>query len=239
MEKVIYGRNTVKEALRSGRNIREILLSKKSFGLKEIIELSKKNSIVFKFVDPKTLSKYSENTQGVVAFCSSVKFYDVFSVLDYLKKCGKFPFFLMCDGVKDPHNLGALIRTAYAVGIDLLILPKRRSAPINSTVEKVSAGAVSFLKIAVVSNLVETIKRLQKEGVFVYCADASGKSIYETNFKGSVCLIMGSEEKGASNLVKKRCDLLCSIPMKKGIDSLNVSVAGAVVMYEIARQNRN
>lgn len=238
MEKIVYGKNPVKEALKSGRNIREILFSKNGSGFKEIIDLAKNRRVLFKFVETKTIAKYSKNTQGVVAFVCDVKFYDVFEVLAYLKKEGKSPFFLICDGVKDPHNLGALIRTSYAVGVDLLIIPKRRSAPINSTVEKVSAGAVSFLKIAVVSNIVEIIKKLQNEGVFVYCADSKGKDIYKTNFKGAIGLVVGSEGKGASSLVKKTCDGLCRIPMQNKIDSLNVSVAGAIVMYEILRQNK-
>ena len=237
MDELIYGKNPIKEALKSGRNLGEILISKNSGGMKEILDLAKKNSVVVKFVDPKKFQKYSYNTQGVVARCSLVKYVDVFAVLDNLKKEEKKPFFLICDHIEDPHNLGALLRTAYAVGVDVAILPKRRSATVNSTVLKASAGAVNFLKIAVVSNIVETVKKLQKEGVFIYCADAGGKNFYEFDFKGAVGLVVGSEGNGVSSLLKQKCDGICKIPMKNKIDSLNVSVAGGIIMYEISKQN--
>ena len=237
MYNVIYGKNTVKEALKSKRTISKVLISKTASGLTEIFNLAKEKSVVLKFVDKEKLKKFGEKTQGVVAFCSSIKFVDVEQILEYAKKTKKPPFILICDGVKDPHNLGALCRTAYAVGVHGVILAKRRAAPINETVEKTSAGAISFLNIAVVSNLTETIKKLQKNGVFIYCADGAGSNFYDFNFKGAVGLVVGSEEKGASFLVKKTCDGICRIPMKNNIDSLNVSVAGAVIMYEILRQN--
>ena len=237
MNNVIYGKNVVKEALKSERTISKVLISKTSHGITEILHLAKEKSVVLKFVSQKKLKQFGEKTQGVVAFCSSIKFVKVEEILASAKKSKKSPFILICDGVKDPHNLGALCRTAYAVGVHGVILAKRRSAPINETVEKTSAGAINFLNVAVVSNLTETIKKLQKSGVFIYCADGKGSNFYDFNFKGAVGLVVGSEEKGASFLVKKTCDGICRIPMKNNIDSLNVSVAGAVIMYEILKQN--
>lgn len=236
MDDLIYGRNPVKEALKSGRNLREIIISKKSSGITEILKLAKEKSVVVKFVDPKKFQNFEENTQGVVAYCSAIKFSDFFDVLDSLKKNNKTPFILICDHIQDPHNLGALLRTAYAVGVNCVILPKRRTAPINAIVEKTSVGAVNFLDICLVTNLVQTIKKLQELGIFVYCADMKGDVFYEYNLKGPVALVVGSEGKGASLLVKKSCDALLKIPMKNPIDSLNVSVAGAIIMYEISKQ---
>ncbi len=236
LDDLIYGRNPVKEALKSGRNLREILISKKSSGVTEILRLAKEKSVIIKFVDPKKFQIFKENTQGVVAYCSAIKFSNFLNVLDSLKKNKEIPFILICDHIQDPHNLGALLRTAYAVGVNCVILPKRRNAPINAVVEKASVGAINFLDICLVTNLVQTIKKLQELGIFIYCADVKGETFYKYNLKGSIALVVGSEGKGASLLVKKSCDALLKIPMKNPIDSLNVSVAGAIIMYEISKQ---
>lgn len=236
LDDLIYGRNPVKEALKSGRNLREILISKKSSGLTEILRLAKEKAVIVKFVDPKKFQHFNENTQGVVAYCSSIKFSNIFDVLNSLKEKNKVPFFLICDHIKDPHNLGALLRTAYAVGVNCVILPKRRTAPINAVVEKASVGAINFLDICLVTNLVQTIKKLKERGIFIYCADMQGDVFYKYNLKGPIALVVGSEGKGVSLLVKKSCDALLKIPMKNNIDSLNVSVAGGIIMYEISKQ---
>ncbi len=237
LKNLIYGKNPVIEALKSKRKISEILVSTKARDLTKIINLAKEKSVVVKFCSSEKIKKFGEKTQGVVAFCGLIDFVSVHEILEFAKKRNSSPFILICDGVTDPHNLGAICRTAYAVGVHGVIIAKRRSAPINQTVEKTSAGAINHLNIAIVSNLVDAIKKLQKEGVFIYCADSKGESVYDFDFKGAVGLVVGSEEKGASFLVKKTCDGICKIPMKNKIDSLNVSVAAAVIMYEILKQN--
>ena len=236
MSRVIFGRNPIFESLKAKRKIKKIIISKTARKVEHIVKLAKANSVEVNFAEPLNLKKYGEKTQGVVAFCEELKFFSLADLLEYAKKEKKC-FFLICDEIKDPHNLGALLRTAYAVGVNFVILPKKRTAPINWAVEKTSSGAVNFLKIAIVSNLSETIKKLKKEGVFIYSADAKGKNYYEFNLKGSVGLVVGSEEKGVSELIKKNSDGILKIPMVNPIDSLNVSVAGAVIMYEILKQN--
>ena len=236
MDDLIYGKNPVKEALKSGRHLREVLISKNSSGVTEILRLAREKLVVVKFVDPKKFQQFKENTQGVVAYCSSIEFSNLFDVLESLGKRNKVPFFLICDHIQDPHNLGALLRTAYAVGVNCVILPKRRTAPINAVVEKASVGAVNFLDICLVTNLVQTIKKLRERGIFIYCADMEGDIFYKYNLKGPIALVVGSEGKGVSLVVKKNCDVLWKIPMKNNIDSLNVSVAAGIIMYEISKQ---
>lgn len=236
MDRIIFGRNPIFESLKAKRKIKRIIISKTARKVEYIVKLAEANSVEVNFVEPLSLKKYGEKTQGVVAFCEEFKFFSLADLLECAKKEKKC-FFLICDEIKDPHNLGALMRTAYAVGVNFVILPKKRTAPINWAVEKTSSGAVNFLKIAIVSNLSETIKKLKKEGVFIYSADAQGKNYYEFNLKGSVGLVVGSEEKGVSELIKKNSDGILKIPMVNPIDSLNVSVAGAVIMYEILKQN--
>ena len=236
LENYVFGRNTVVEVLKSKRKVSKIFISKTAKRVEDIVKLARTKLIEINFVEPLSLRKFGEKTQGVVAFCEAFKFFNLADVLEYAKR-EKHCFFLICDGIKDPHNLGALMRTAYAVGVNFVILPKKRTASINATVEKTSVGAVNFLKIAIVSNLSETIKKLKKEGIFIYSADAQGENYYEFNFKGSVGLVVGSEEKGVSELIKKNSDGILKVPMVNPIDSLNVSVAGAVIMYEILKQN--
>lgn len=239
LECLIFGKNPVKEALKSKRKIKQVLVSNTSKNSAEILKLCEEKSVDVKFKPFNEIKKFAQNTQGVVAFLEPIKTYSIFEILNLAKQKNKNPFILICDKIKDPGNLGAIFRTALAVGVDGVVVPKKNSAKINATVEKASAGAVNFLKIAVVSNVVQTIKVLKKKGVFIYCADAKGKNFYEFNFKGAVGLVVGSEEKGVSELAKKNCDGICKIPMKNSLNSLNVSVAAAVIMYEILRQNSN
>ncbi len=235
---MLYGRNSIKEALKAKRYISEILISKTAKGVGDILNLAREYGVLVKFVNPENLKKFKFKTQGVVAFCSNIKYMDFKDMQMQIKNSNKAVFILICDKVQDPHNLGALLRTAYAVGADAVILPKRRTAPINATVEKASAGAVNFLNIVRVANLSGAINVLKKDGIFVYCADVGGQNFYEVNFKGNVALVVGSEGFGVGQLIKKQCDVICGVPMANSIDSLNVSVAGGIIMYEIFRQNR-
>ena len=239
MKYLIFGKNPVMEALKSKRKIKKVLLLKTGKNSEEILKLCKEKSVLVQFKPLNEIKKFAENSQGVVAFLEPLKTYSILEILKFVKEKNKPPFILICDKIQDPRNLGAIFRTALAVGVDGVVLPKKNTAKINAVVEKASAGAVNFLKIAVVSNIVQTIKILKKEGLFIYCADGKGEDFYGFNFKGAVGLVVGSEGKGIGQLVKKTCDGICKIPMKNSLNSLNVSVAAAVIMYEILRQNSN
>lgn len=240
MEFQIEGRNTVKEAIRSGREIDRIyVLEDGDRRLSEIVNLAKKNKLVVINANRKKLDMLSKtnNHQGVIAMCAATEYVSVEDILAEAKDKGEDPFIVIADGVTDPHNLGAVIRTACAAGAHGLIIPKRRSCGITETVEKVASGAVENLKISKVSNLNDTVKLLKEKGVWVAGTDVSGeKDIYAQNMTGPIALIVGSEGEGMSELLKKNCDFLVKIPMLGKIQSLNASVATGVVLYEIVRQ---
>lgn len=242
MEFQIEGRNTVKEAIRTGRTIDRIyVLEEGDRRLSEIVGLAKKNKLVVINCNRKKLDTLSKtgSHQGVIAMCAATEYVDVGDILEEARVLGQDPFIVIADGVTDPHNLGAVIRTACASGAHGLIIPKRRSCGITETVEKVASGAVQNLKISKVSNLNDTVKYLKENGVWVVGTDVSGeKDIYEQDLTGPVALIVGSEGEGMSELLKKNCDFLVKIPMSGKIQSLNASVATGVVLYEIVRQRR-
>lgn len=242
MEFQIEGRNTVKEAIRTGRTIDRIyVLEEGDRRLSEIVGLAKKNKMVVINCNRKKLDTLSKtgSHQGVIAMCAATEYVDVQDILDEAKKLNQDPFIVIADGVTDPHNMGAVIRTACASGAHGLIIPKRRSCGINETVEKVASGAVQNIKISKVSNLNDTVKLLKESGVWVVGTDVSGeKDIYQQDLTGPIALIVGSEGEGMSELLKKNCDFLVNIPMSGKIQSLNASVATGVVLYEIVRQRR-
>ena len=243
MEFQIEGRNTVKEAIRTGRAIDRIyVLEEGDRRLSEIIGLAKKNKLVVVNCNRKKLDMLSKtnNHQGVIAMCAATEYVPVEDILFEAKESGQDPFIVIADGVTDPHNLGAVIRTACAAGAHGLIIPKRRSCGITETVEKVASGAVQNLKISKVSNLNDTVKFLKENGVWVVGTDVSGeKNIYQQDLTGPLALIVGSEGEGMSELLKKNCDFLVNIPMSGKIQSLNASVATGIVLYEIVRQRSN
>ena len=243
MEFQIEGRNTVKEAIRSGRAIDRIyLLEEGDRRLSEIAGLAKKNKLVVVNCSRKKLDLISKtnNHQGVIAMCAATEYVPVEDILLEAKEKGEDPFIVIADGVTDPHNLGAVIRTACASGAHGLIIPKRRSCGITETVEKVASGAVENLKISKVSNLNDTVKYLKEQGVWVVGTDVSGeKSLFQQDLTGPIALIVGSEGDGMSELLKKNCDFLINIPMLGKIQSLNASVATGIVLYEIVRQRSN
>lgn len=240
MEFQIEGRNTVKEAIKTGREIDRIyVLEDGDRRLSEIVGLAKKNKIVVINSNRKKLDMLSktDNHQGVIAMCAATEYVSVEDILASAAEKGEDPFIVIADGVTDPHNLGAVIRTACASGAHGLIIPKRRSCGINETVEKVASGAVQNLNIAKVSNLNDTVKMLKENGVWVAGTDVSGeKDIYHQDLTGPIALIVGSEGEGMSELLKKNCDFLVKIPMLGKIQSLNASVATGIVLYEIVRQ---
>ncbi len=238
-DELIFGRNPVKDYLESGANVNKIFLGdglKKDTKITTIIQLAKQNGIRFSYIPKNKLDKFSNNGnhQGVIAFVSPVSYYDVNDLLDYAKEKGEKPFILILDSIKDPHNFGAIIRTATATGVHGIIIPKHGSSPVTEVVVKTSAGTVTAIKIVRVGNLVNAINKLKDNDVWIYGADGTAdKNFLETNFKGGVGLVMGSEGEGMHRLVKENCDFLVSIPMVGKVESLNVSVSAALLMYKV------
>ncbi len=235
----IVGRNAVLEALRSGRELDFVTVQKGELhgSINEILALCKKNNVVIKEAESGKLCDLSGTTahQGVIAQPSAVTYSSVEDILKIAEDRGEAPFIVIADQIEDPHNLGAIIRTAEACGVHGVIIPKRRSVGANATVYKTSAGALSHMAVARVTNLTETIKELKKNGVWIYGADAKGESYCNMKFDGAAALVIGSEGRGISELVLKQCDFLVSLFMRGKINSLNASVAGGILMYEIAR----
>lgn len=239
-ENVICGRNPVIEALKSGANIDTIYIDGNGGSLSVIRRLAKENGIVVKDADDKKLSRLSggASNQGVVAEGACGEYVTVEDILAVSQKNGTKPFIIICDEIEDPHNLGAIIRTAETSGADGVIIPKRRSASLNATVFKTSAGAASYVPVARVPNLAACIDTLKENGVWIYGTDASGTDYSETDFTGGVALVIGSEGFGISKLIQKKCDFMIKLPMLGKINSLNASVAAGIFMYEVLRQRR-
>lgn len=237
---VIEGRNAVLEALRAGRPIdRLFVLDGCQDGpVRTIVREARKRGIVLSFVDKERLSHLSETGkhQGAVAFAAAYEYGSVDDMLRLAKEKGEDPFLILLDGIEDPHNLGAIIRTANLAGAHGVIIPKRRASGLTATVAKTSAGALNYTPVAKVTNLVNTMKDLKKKGLWFVCADMGGDLMYQTNMTGPVGLVIGNEGEGVSRLVRETCDFTASVPMKGEIDSLNASVAAGVLAYEIVRQ---
>ena len=237
---VIFGRNSVAEAIKSGRPLDSVMVARgdRSGSIPKIVADAKKAGIVIKEVDPKKLDFVCghNNHQGIAAFGAVKEYSSVEDVFATAEERGESPFIIICDEIEDPHNLGAIIRTAEAAGAHGVIIPKRRSASLSFTVAKTSAGAVEFMHVARVTNIPQTIDELKKRGVWVYCADMDGEPFYKSNLKGAIALVIGSEGNGVGRLVKEKCDVTLSMPMKGKINSLNASVAAGILMYEVSRQ---
>ncbi|MCR4689895.1 MAG: 23S rRNA (guanosine(2251)-2'-O)-methyltransferase RlmB [Lachnospiraceae bacterium] len=239
-ESIIEGRNAVTEAIRSGRSIDRIfVLDGCNDGpVSTIKREAKKRDIMVRFVTKERLDQISESGkhQGVIAYAASYDYAQVEDILQAAKDKGEDPFIFLLDGIEDPHNLGAIIRTANQVGAHGVIIPKNRAVGLTATVAKTSAGALNYVPVAKVTNLTRCMEDLKKEGLWFVCADMEGELMYRQNLKGSIGLVIGSEGEGVSRLVKEHCDLTAAIPMKGDIDSLNASVAAGVLGYEILRQ---
>lgn len=236
-ENMIIGKNPVCEALKSEQPI-DVIYINNTHGLGKIIELAKAKGVVIKTVSEQKLSQIAEGGthQGVIAFGACASYVTVEDLLEISRKKGTKPFIIICDEIEDPHNLGAIIRTAETAGADGIIIPKRRSAMLTPTVYKTSAGAVNWLPVARVSNLSAAIDKLKKENIWIYGTDMNGSIYTETNFDGAVALVIGSEGFGMSRLIKEKCDFLVKLPMLGKITSLNASVAAGIFMYEVVRQ---
>lgn len=242
MEKgIIIGRNPVLEAIRAGREIEKIFIknTEADGSLKKVLGAAKSAKIIVSRVDRRKLDEMceGENHQGVIALCSAHSYSTVDDILKIAEEKGEAPFVVICDKITDPHNLGAIIRTANAAGAHGIIIPKHESAGLGSTVAKVSAGALEFTPVARVTNLANTIDSLKDKGFWVTGAAANGdKTLFEADMSGSVALVIGSEGNGISAGVLKKCDFVVGIPMKGETESLNASVAAALMMYEVMRR---
>lgn len=237
---IIVGRNAVIEALKSEAQIDCIFVAKgeRIGSINVAVAMARDKNITIKEVSPIKLDDLCAggNHQGIAAQCAYTKYVSVDDILDLAKEKGEAPFVIIADEIEDPHNLGAIIRTAEAAGAHGLIIPKRRSAAVNQTVFKTSAGACQYLPIAKVTNLASTIDDLKKQGIFVYAADMNGSRWDKTDFSGGVGLVVGSEGNGIGRLIKDKCDFFVSLPMNGKINSLNASVAAGILMYEITKQ---
>lgn len=236
---IIIGRNAVIEALKADRDIEKIMVSGTGEGsIKKIIAMASDKGIPIHYSEKATLDRAAggDNHQGVVAYVSAAPNVDVEDILAYAKDKGETPFLIILDGIEDPHNLGAIIRTAECAGVHGVILPKRRAAGITEIVSKTSAGAVEYMRCARVSNIAQTIEKLKSAGVWIAACDMDGTNLYQSNLTGSLAIVIGGEGKGLSKLVKEKCDYTVSIPIKGHINSLNASNAAAVVLYEATRQ---
>ena len=238
-EDVVSGRNAVLELLKSDKDINKIFIEsgEKHGSIKEIIARAKENKVVLVEVDKQKLDLMAENHQGVVAVVPPFNYCEVEDILEYAKEKNEDPFILILDGIEDPHNLGSIIRTAETAGIHGIIIPKRRCVSVNSTVAKVSTGAVSYVKIARVNNLNETIKKLKDSGLWIIGTDGEADTLYyNQDLKGPLGIIIGSEGFGMSKLVKENSDVLIKIPMNGKITSLNASVSAGIIIYEAVKQ---
>ena len=233
---LIIGRNAVSEAVNSGRELDTLLLMRgtQNPALLRLASMAKEKGAVVKEVDSKKLDYMcgGANHQGVAAFVAVHEYSSVDDILAFAEEKGEAPFIVICDEIEDPHNLGAIIRTAECAGVHGIIIPKRRSAALNFTVGKTSAGALEYMRVARVSNLVSTIEDLKQRGVWVYGADMNGESYKKIDFSGATALVIGNEGKGLGKLVREKCDVIVSLPMKGNINSLNASVAAGILMYE-------
>lgn len=239
-EFIIEGRNAVLEAFRAGKTIDKLFVLDgcQDDPVKSILREAKKTDTIINFVDKERLDRLanSGHHQGVVAQAAAYEYAEVEDILNAAKEKGEAPFIFILDEIEDPHNLGAIIRTANLCGAHGVIIPKRRAVGLTATVAKTSAGAVNYTPVAKVTNIAKTIEELKKEGMWFVCADMDGQTMYDLNLTGPIGLVIGNEGAGVSRLVKEKCDFTASIPMKGDIDSLNASVAAGVLAYEIVRQ---
>ena len=239
-ELTIEGRNAVLEAFRSGKTIdRLFVLDGCQDGpVRTIVREAKKHDTIVNFVPKERLDSMSEtgHHQGVMAYAAAYEYAEVEDILKIAEEKGEPPFLFLLDGIEDPHNLGAIIRTANLAGAHGVIIPKRRAVGLTATGARTSAGALNYTPVAKVTNMAATIEDLKKRGIWFVCADMGGESMYRLNLTGPIGLVIGNEGEGVSRLVKEKCDMIASIPMKGDIDSLNASVATGVLAYEIVRQ---
>lgn len=239
-ETKVEGRNAVLEAFRSGKAVDKLFVLERCEDgpVRTILREAKKHDTMVKFVKKERLDQMSETGkhQGVIAMTAAYTYAEVEDILEAAREKGEPPFILLLDNIEDPHNLGAIIRTANLAGAHGVIIPKNRAVGLTATVARTSAGALNYTPVAKVTNLARTIEELKKQGMWFVCADMGGTQMYDLDLKGSIGLVIGNEGEGVSKLVREKCDFIASIPMHGDIDSLNASVAAGVLAYEIVRQ---
>ncbi|MGX8714649.1 MAG: 23S rRNA (guanosine(2251)-2'-O)-methyltransferase RlmB [Lachnospiraceae bacterium] len=239
-ESRIEGRNAVNEALKSGMTIDKLFVQDglKDGPIQSILQKARKQDTIIQFVKKERLDQMSQTGrhQGIIANVSAYTYATVEEILDKAREAGEPPFIILLDGIEDPHNLGAIIRTAHQAGAHGVIIPKHRAAGLTAVAARTSAGAIAHTPVAKVTNIRNTIEDLKKEGLWFACADMDGQIMYQANLTGPIGLVIGSEGEGVSRIVKEACDIKVSIPMKGQLDSLNASVAAGVLTYEIVRQ---
>lgn len=237
-ENLIVGRNAVREALRAGRDMEKLLVSRgeATGSLREILALAREKGVVVQEVDRRRLDEMAENHQGVAALASMYAYSTLEEILALAREKGEPPFLVVLDGITDPHNLGAIVRTAECMGAHGVILPERRAVGLTPAAMKAAAGALEWIKVARVTNLTRALENLKAQNVWTYATDMDGEDYRRVNFSGGCALVIGAEGQGVSRLVRETCDQVVSIPMKGHIDSLNASVAAGVILAEIARQ---
>ena len=242
-ELTIEGRNAVMEAFRSGKTIDKLFVLKncQDGPVNSILREARKHDVIVSFVAKERLDQMSKTgkRQGVFASAAAYEYAEVEDILNLAREKGEPPFIFLLDNIEDPHNLGAIIRTANLAGAHGVIIPKRHAVGLTATVAKTSAGALNYTPVAKVTNLGATMEELKKEGLWFVCADMGGTTMYDLNLTGPIGLVIGNEGEGVGRLVKEKCDYVASIPMKGDIDSLNASVAAGVLAYEIVRQRMN
>jgi len=236
---IIIGVNAVTQALRGGRPIDQVLVSVKAPGgaLAVLLAQCRETGIVIKQTDSRRLDELCEGAahQGVLAMAAAHRYAEVAELLALAKERGEFPLLILCDALEDPHNLGAILRTADAAGAHGVIIPKRRSVSLNYTVAKTSAGALEYVGVARVTNMAAAMLDLKRQGIWIYGADQEGVPYTQQDFSGPLALVIGAEGRGLSRVVREKCDFLVSLPMKGQINSLNASVAAGILLYEIAQ----
>ncbi len=241
-ESQIEGRNAVIEALRAGKTIDKIYILDgcQDGPVMTIKREARKQDCLIKYVEKERLDQLSQTGkhQGVIAVAAAYEYAELDDIMQAAKESGRPPFLFLLDGIEDPHNLGAIIRTAYQAGAHGVIIPKNRAVGLTATVARTSAGALNYLPVARVTNMAQTIEALKKEGIWFACAAMDGDVMYDVNLTGPMGLVIGSEGEGVSRLVREKCDYQVSIPMEGKLDSLNASVAAGVLAYEIVRQRR-
>lgn len=239
-EYTIEGRNAVIEAFRAGKTIDKLFILDgcQDGPISSIKREAKKTDAIIKFVDKERLDMMSTtgHHQGVIAQCAAYDYVEIDDILKRAEEKGEDPFIIILDNIEDPHNLGAIIRTANLAGAHGVVIPKNRAVGLTATVARTSAGALNYTPVAKVTNIGQEIDKLKNKGIWFACADMDGESMYRQNLTGPIGLVIGNEGSGVSRLVKEKCDYICSIPMKGDIDSLNASVAAGVLMYEVVRQ---
>ena len=237
---IIEGRNAVIEAFRSGKPIDKLFVLDgcQDGPIRTIVREARKHDTILKFVTKDRLDQLSETKkhQGVIAYAAAYEYSELEDIFTLAEQKGEDPFVILLDNIEDPHNLGAIIRTANLAGAHGVIIPKHRAVGLTATVAKTSAGALNYTPVVKVTNLAKTMEELQEKGLWFVCADMGGETMYRLNLKGPIGLVIGNEGEGVSRLVKEKCDFIASIPMKGDIDSLNASVAAGVLAYEIVRQ---